>query len=170
MRDILNIHTSDGPQAAARGPHYTEPANWGPIAPREAELLPRLLVRPVGDVIVVKCFSTQMHFDDQETAEIGASLLGLVRFGYVRILLNLQGVHFASGSLLASLAWLHQKVIETKGFLRLFGMEPVVCDALRICRLDTTFEIYASEAEALAARVRERAPVASARPTGSCGQ
>jgi anti-sigma B factor antagonist len=151
MRDFLNAGTSDRPQPAARGPQNIDPASWRPVAQGDVELRPRLLVRPVGEVIIVKCFSTQVQYDDPKTAELGANLMGLVKLGYVQILLNLQGVHFASGSLLGSLASLHLEVVKARGFLRLFGLEPIVRDALRICRLDTALEIYASEAEALSA-------------------
>ena len=161
MRDFLNAGTSDRPQPAARDPHNIDPASWRPVAQGDVELRPRLLVRPVGEVIIVKCFSTQVQYDDPKTAELGANLMGLVKLGYVQILLNLQGVHFASGSLLGSLASLHLEVVKARGFLRLFGLEPIVRNALRICRLDTALEIYASEAEALSANRRGPAAVES---------
>ena len=170
MRDFLNPGTSDRPQPAARGPQNIDPASWRPVAQGDVELRPRLLVRPVGEVIIVKCFSTQMQYDDQKTAELGANLMGLVKLGYVQILLNLQGVHFASGSLLGSLASLHLEVVKARGFLRLFGLEPIVRDALRICRLDTALEIYASEAEALSANRPWPAAVESGTPRRSRGQ
>jgi anti-sigma B factor antagonist len=129
-----------------------------------------LLVRPVGEVIIVKCFGMQVQFDDPETEELGPSLMGLARLGYVRILLNLQGVDFASGSLLGSLASIHLKVVKAGGFLRLFGLEPIVRDALRICRLDTALEIYESEAEALSACHHRPAAVESGTHKRSCMQ
>ena len=137
MRDFLNPCSSDRPQLAAKGSYNIDPASWRPVAQGEVELRARLLVRTVGEVIIVKCFSTQMQYGDRKTAELGASLMGLVKLGYAQILLNLQGVHFASGSLLGSLASLHLEVVKARGFLRLFGLEPIVRDALRICRLDT---------------------------------
>jgi len=124
----------------------------------------------VGEVLIVKCFSTQVQYDDPETAELGASLMGLVKLGYVRILLNLQGVHFGSGSLLGSLASLHHHVVKVRGFLRLYGLEPIVLDALRICRLDKALEIYASEAEALSASRPGSAAVESGTPGRFRGQ
>ena len=121
-------------------------------------------------MIIVRCFGTQMQDEDQETAELGPSLMGLVELGYVRILLNLQGVHFASGALLGSLASLHLEVVKARGFLRLFGLEPIVRDALRICHLDTTIEIYESEAEALSASRCGSPDVESESPGRSCGR
>lgn len=167
MRYILNAGTSDTSQASARGPHHINPASRRTEAEGEFELRARLLVRHVGEVIIVKCFSIHMQDDDQETAELGPSLVGLVKLGHVRILLNLQGVHFASGSLLGSLASLHRDVAKAEGFLRLFGLEPIVRDALRICRLDTVLEIYESEAEALSAYIHRPAAVASRTHKGS---
>jgi anti-anti-sigma factor len=154
MRYILNAGTSDGLQAAARGPHHIDHGRWEPVAEGEFQLRARLLVRPVGEIIIVRCFSMQEQYDDQETAELGPSLIGLARLGYVRILLNLQGVNFASGALLGSLASLHRELVKARGFLRLFGLEPIVRDALRICRLDTALEIYGSEEEAISAHIR----------------
>jgi anti-anti-sigma factor len=68
----------------------------------------------------------------------------------VRILINLHGVEYASSSLLANLAWLHRRVFEAHGFLRLFGLTPIFRDALRICSLDRIFEIHDTQADALA--------------------
>jgi anti-anti-sigma factor len=130
----------------------------------------QLLVRPVGEAIVVECMSTRMQCDDPETADLGASLLGLVKRGHVQILLNLQGVDFASGSLLGSLVSLHLKAVKASGFFRLFGLEPVVRDALRICGLDTALEVYASEAEALSAHCSRPAAVESRTRGRLCGQ
>jgi anti-anti-sigma factor len=168
MWDILNTSTSDPPHAAVRGPHHINPSSWRPVAEGEFELRARLLVRPVGEVIIVKCFSMQVQYDDQETAELGESLKGLVKLGYLQILLNLQGVYFASGSLLASLACIHQEVVKAGGYLRLFGLEPIVRDALRICRLDTSLEIYESEAEAMSACHHRPADVESGTHERSC--
>ncbi len=163
---MLNTGASDRPVAAVRGSHHIDPARWKPVAQGEFEPRARLLVRPVGEVLIVECFSTQVQYADPASADLAASLMGLVKLGHVQILLNLQGVDFASGSLLGSLASLHLKVVKARGFFRLFGLEPVVRDALRICRLDTALEIYASEAEALSAH--RPGPVAM--QSGMCGR
>ena len=151
MRYIYNPGPSDGPQPAARGPHIADPPAWRPVLQGQCELRARLLVRPVGEAIIVRCFRMETPYDDHETAALGPSLMGLVKLGYGQILLNLQGVNFASGSLLGSLASLHRQVVHAKGFLILFGLEPILRDALRICRLDGTIETCENEEEALAA-------------------
>jgi anti-anti-sigma factor len=90
-----------------------------------------------------------MQYDDPETEDLGRTLKGLIKLGYVRILMNLQGVDLASGSLLGCLASVHREVVKAGGFLRLFGIEPMVRDALRICRLDSAIQVYESEEDAL---------------------
>jgi hypothetical protein len=61
------------------------------------------------------------------------------------------------------------EVVKARGFLKLFGLEPIVRDPLRIYRLDTALEIYASEAEALSANRPRPAAVESGTPRRSRG-
>jgi anti-anti-sigma factor len=111
---------------------------------------PCLLVRPQGNVTIVEFLNAQLLFEDRDVQELGASLSRMAREGRVRILLNLQGVEYASSALLGSIVWLHRRVTAAAGFLRLYSLEPVLRDALRICSLDRTLEIYNDEREALA--------------------
>ncbi len=149
MGNPMNTRTDWRPGPAIRGPHQAECDTRRLIVPDHQESRARLLVRPVGDLIVVRCFSTQVEWDDPETGDLGTSLLGLSKLGYVRILVNLEGINYASGSLLGSLAHLHQATVRAGGFLKLFGLEAILRDALVICRLDSRLAIYASESEAL---------------------
>jgi anti-anti-sigma factor len=100
---------------------------------------------------VVDFVNADLLFEDDVVRDLGARLQGLVEQGHVRLLLNLTGVRYACSSLLGNLAWLHRQVGRGKGFLRLYGLDPELRDALRICRLDRVFEVYADEAAALAA-------------------
>ncbi len=170
MWDTLNASASNWPHAAVRGSHHTDLASRKPVEQGEFELRARVLIGPVGEVVVVKCFSKQVQCGDPESADLAASLMELAKLGPVQVLLNLQGVHFASGSLLGSLACLHLKIAKAGGFLRLFGLEPILRDALRICRLDTALETYATEAEALSAHRPRPAVVELRMPRWSRGQ
>ncbi len=116
-----------------------------PTAPR-----PCLLVRPHGDVTIIEFLNAQLLDEDRDVQELGGSLLRLAHEGHVRILLNLEGVQYASSALLGSLVWLHRRVAKEAGFLRLYGLEPVVRQAFRICSLDQMLEIYDDEPQALA--------------------
>lgn len=72
----------------------------------------------------------------------------LAREGQTRIMLNLAGVQYVSSSLLASLAWLHRRLTTSQAFLKLYGLERILHDSLRICGLDRTFAIYQTELDA----------------------
>ena len=49
-------------------------------------------------------------------------------------MLNLKGVEYVSSRLLGSLAWLHQRVARANGFLKLYGLEARLHDALKSLR------------------------------------
>ena len=67
------------------------------------------------------------------------------------LLLNLGGAVFSSSSVLGSLALLQRRVGEAGGLLKLCGLDPVLRESLRICRLDREFVIYDNEEDVLAA-------------------
>jgi anti-anti-sigma factor len=137
VHDPPESHDRDGKQVS-------------PLATRQTPPRPCLLVRPHGNVKIVEFLNAQMLFEDRDVEELGASLLRLARDGHVRILLNLQGVEYASSALIGSIAWLHHRVTSAGGLLRLYSLEPVLREALRICSLDRTLEIYNDESAALA--------------------
>ena len=122
-------------------------AGW--FAPESREPRPRLLLRPVNEILIIDFLNAQAIAGEQEAGELGGCLMRLAREGQTRILLNLMGVQYASSSLLGSLAWLHQRLTRANGFLKLYGLEARLRDALKICGLDLTFQIYQSEYEAL---------------------
>ncbi len=152
MRDTPVTGSWEGPQEAARGPHeaikdsYRKslPVSYGP--PRS-----RLLVRSAGDVLIVDVLDAGLYAGDRDVEELGSSLLRLAREGHVHILLNLEGLEYVSSRLLATLACLHQRVRQARGFLSLCRLEPGLRDTLRVCCLDRAFDIHETESEALAA-------------------
>jgi hypothetical protein len=54
-----------------------------------------------------------------------------------------------SSDVLAILAGLHLRVERAQGRLGLFGLDPVLRDMVRICRLERVFDLYTDEGEAL---------------------
>jgi anti-anti-sigma factor len=115
----------------------------------------RLRIWAIGRLTVVEIVNAESLFEEETVREVGQRLQHLVEEGHARLLLNLEGVQYACGSLLAHLAWLHRKVEAARGFLKLYGLDPVLHDALRICHLDRVFEICADEQEALVAGLSE---------------
>jgi anti-anti-sigma regulatory factor len=121
-----------------------------PFARCETRPRARLLLRPLGEILIVEFLNAQALVEDQELGDVSGCLTRLVGQGHIRILLNLQGVNHASGNLVGSLAGLHQRLIAARGYLKLYGLEPILQDALRICCLDRKMQIYGDESEALA--------------------
>jgi anti-sigma B factor antagonist len=119
----------------------------------------RLKIRAIGPLTVVEFVNAELILEEETVRDLGQRLRHLVEEGHVRLLLNLEGVQYACGSLLAHLAWLHRRVEAARGFLKIYGLDPVLHDALRICHLDRVFEICADEEEALRGFVRGRAAV-----------
>jgi anti-anti-sigma regulatory factor len=117
------------------------------VARRQA----RLWIRAIGRLTVVEFVSGELIFEEDTVRDLGQRLQDLVEEGHVRLLLNLEGVECACGSLLAHLTWLHLRVRAARGFLKIYGLEPVLHDAIRICHLDRVLEICADQEEALGA-------------------
>ncbi len=152
MRDRPVTGCWEGPQEAARGPHEViDNADRNSVPVGYEPPHPRLLVRSAGDVLIVDVLNAGLFAGDHDVEELGGSLLRLAREGHVRILLNLEGLEYVSSRLLATLVSLNERVARARGFLKLCRLEPGLRDTLRVCCLDTTFEIHDTECEALAA-------------------
>jgi anti-anti-sigma factor len=111
--------------------------------------LPRLSVRVIGGLAVVDIVNADVLFEEGAIRELSTQLHRLVEEGCTRLLLNFGGVRYMSSDMLATLTGLHQRVERAQGRLGLFGLDPVLRDMLRICRLERVFDIYADEREAL---------------------
>ena len=108
----------------------------------------------VGGLTVVELVNADALFEEGTIQELGEGIRRLVEEGHVRILVNLSGVRYASSSLVALLAWLYLRIDTAGGMLGLCGLEPVLFDMLRICRLDRVVEVYANESAALLTMIR----------------
>ncbi|MFI5454284.1 MAG: STAS domain-containing protein [Isosphaerales bacterium] len=151
MPDNQNIDAWDEPLGVARSAPAIDGLNRGAAPDKDADPRPGLRVRFKGGVTLVDFRNTDALFESEAICTLFACLHRLVNDGHIQLVLNLAEVQYASGALLGSLASLHRRVGKTRGFMRLYGLNPVVRDAIKICRLDTEFEIYNGEAEALPA-------------------
>jgi anti-anti-sigma factor len=111
--------------------------------------LPRLSVRVIDGLAVVDIVNADVLFEEGAIRELSTQLHRLVGEGSTRLLLNFRGVRYMSSDVLATLAGLHRRVERARGRLGLFGLDPVLRDMVRICRLERVFQIYADEREAL---------------------
>ena len=68
-----------------------------------------------------------------------------------KFVLNFSTVDFIGSVALGKLITLDRKVKARGGMLKLSNIRPQVYERFKICRLDRLFDIYADEADALAA-------------------
>ena len=114
---------------------------------------PRLAVRSLDGLAVVDFVNAEVLFEGGAIRELGTQLHRLIEEGHTRLLLNLGGIRLMSGGMLATLVGLHRRVERAQGRLGLFGLDPVLRDMVRICRLERVFEIYPDEQDALSGRL-----------------
>ncbi|MGO9466920.1 MAG: STAS domain-containing protein [Isosphaeraceae bacterium] len=148
MPDIRNQKSWEQAPSAPGAVSRTEGVYQFPATLRDANHRPDFSIRAVGRLTVVDFVNAEVLFEEAAVEELGARLQSLVAEGHVRLLLNLSSVRYASSSVVALVAWLYRRVELAGGFLRLYGLDPVLFDALRICRLDGVVEVYADEAAA----------------------
>jgi len=81
-------------------------------------------------------------------------LIGLLRPGASRLVVDLSGVTFCDASGLAVLVGAARRVALLGGVLRLAAPAPLVSTVLRLTGLDSRFEIFAAVPEAIGAPIR----------------
>jgi anti-anti-sigma factor len=101
--------------------------------------------------LVVDIANAEVLFEEGAIRSLGAQLDRLVGEGHTRLLLNFGGVRQMSSDVLGVLAGLYRRVERAQGRLGLYGLDVVLREMVRICRLERVFDIYADEAEALGA-------------------
>ena len=110
---------------------------------------PRLQVQFIERTAIVRFVDSEILFEEAGVRAISQQLHHLLEEGHTRLLLNLEGIRYMSAGMLATLVGLQQRVERAQGRLGLFGLDPVLRDMVRICRLERVFEIFADEREAL---------------------
>jgi len=110
----------------------------------------RLQISEVTDVTVVN-FTDNRIIDSALIEELGAELLSLVADeNRHKLLLNFAHVEFLSSAALNKLIRLDKNIKEAKGSLRLSNLRPQITQIFEITRLTQIFQIFDTEAEALA--------------------
>ena len=106
-----------------------------------------LHVRAVDGTTVVDIRNAETLFAADDISDLGNQLHGLVEAGHTELLLNFHAVRSMSSDVLGLLASLHRRLEKSRGRLGLTGVDPVLGDMLRICRLDRVFDIHGCESE-----------------------
>jgi len=121
------------------------------MAPHEIDqflLGPTLSVRSKGGYTVV---TISGELDIASAPVLREQLLGLLRPGASRIVIDLSGVTFCDASGLAVLVGASRRAGLLDGVLRLAASTPLTATVLRLTGLDSRFEIFATVPEAVGA-------------------
>jgi anti-anti-sigma factor len=123
---------------------------------------PALRVRAVDGTAVVDIINAETLHSEEDISHLANQLLSLAEDGHTRLVLNFRKVHTMSSDVLAMLAALHRRLEKSQRRLAISGLNPVLHDMLRICRLERVFDLHADEAEASGAAARRDIPGACA--------
>jgi anti-anti-sigma factor len=121
------------------------------MAPREIDHVspaPVLSVRRQGGYTIV---AISGEIDIARAPMLREQLLGLLRPGASRLVIDLSGVTFCDASGLAVLVGVARRAGLLGGVLRLAAPAPLMSTVLRLTGLDSRFEIFAAVPEATGA-------------------
>lgn len=105
--------------------------------------------RKVGEVVVIEA-AGRLTLTDGHT-KLRDEIYVSAGYGAKRFVLNLSRVEAIDSYGIGELARCHSVVRQAGGALKLGGMNKKILEVLRISHLDTIFEIYPDDAEALRA-------------------
>ena len=145
-------HHADGRDdaRAAVHPHMPDGRSGVETSSEDPAGPSRLLVRVIERVVIVRFVNSEMLFEEAAVRAVREQLSRLIsEEGHTRLLLNFRGVRYLSATVLGILIGLKKKVDPARGCIQLCGLEPLLRDMLRITHLDSVFDVYTDEAEAL---------------------
>src|SRR5271166_4624266 len=119
---------------------------------------PALRVRAVDGTAAVDIINAEPLFAEEDISHLADQLRRLAENGHTRLVLNFREVHTMSSDVLGMLAALHQRLGKSRPRLAISGLNPVLRDMLRICRLERVFDLHVDEAEASSAAARRDIP------------
>jgi anti-anti-sigma factor len=125
------------------------------MAPHEIDHVFPLPVRSVRRKDGYTIVTISGEIDIARTPVLREQLLGLLRPGASRLVVDLSGVTFCDASGLAVLVGIARRAGLLDGILRLAAPTPLMSTVLRLTGLDSRFEIFATVPEAIGAPVRE---------------
>jgi len=119
---------------------------------------PALRVRAVDGTAVVDIINAETLYAEEDIPHLANQLRRLAEGGHTRLVLSFREVHTMSSDVLGMLAALHRRLEKSPHRLAISGLNPVLHDMLRICRLERVFDLHADEAEASGAAARRDIP------------
>ena len=119
---------------------------------------PALRVRAVDGTAHVEIINAETLYAEADISRLADQLHRLAEGGHTRLVLNFRGVRTMSSDVLGMLAAFHRRLGRSRPRLGITGLDPVLRDMLRICRLERVFDLHADEAEASGAAARRDIP------------
>jgi anti-anti-sigma factor len=119
---------------------------------------PALRARAVDGTVHVEIINAETLYAEEDISHLADQLHRLAEGGHTRLVLNFREVHAMSSDVLGMLAALHRRLGRSRRRLAITGLDPVLRDLLRICRLERVFDLDADEAEASGAAARRDTP------------
>src|SRR6478672_1239335 len=119
---------------------------------------PALRVRTVDGTAVVDIINAETLYAEEDISHLANQLHHLAEDGHTRLVLNFREVHTMSSDVLGVLAALHRRLEKSRRRLAISGLDPVLRDMLRICRLGRVLDLHIDEAEASGAAARRDIP------------
>ncbi len=105
-------------------------------------------VQDNDSVSVVKLVDEKV-MDPERVQKLGNELLSLPDSNSDRILINMENVKFLSSSAINKLIVLEKRLSKSGGQIKLSNLRPEVREVFNITNLNTVFEIFEAEDEAL---------------------
>jgi anti-sigma B factor antagonist len=102
------------------------------------------------DAVTVVRLRTLKILDEATTKDVFDPIYALSVMGRNHLVLNLGVVEYMTSMTLGKLIMLNRRVQAANGRLALCGLTPTVSEILEATRIISLFNVYASEAEALA--------------------
>jgi anti-sigma B factor antagonist len=124
------------------------------MAPREIDHFPPAPAFSVRRSDGFAIITISGEIDIARAPALREQLIGLLRPGASRLVVDLSGVTFCDASGLAVLVGVARRVALLGGVLRLAAPTPLVSTVLRLTGLDSRFEIFAAVPEAIGAPTR----------------
>jgi len=97
----------------------------------------------------VTLFEVSGRIDSTNASELGEALNAAIDAGHTQVVLDLSNVEYMSSAGLRELVTALKKVKRGTGDLRLASPSPRVMEVLELAGLDSIFEIYPNQVEAV---------------------
>jgi anti-sigma B factor antagonist len=109
---------------------------------------PAIRVRAAEGTTVAVILDAEVLFAEEDISHLSEQLHRLANSGPTRLMLDFRGVRWMSSDVLGMLAALHRRLDRSRCRLALCGLDPILRDMLRICRLDRVLDLQPDEEDA----------------------